>query len=1214
LVCQIQLFGHLRAEVEGRIITRFRTQRTALLLAYLAYYRERVHTREAVIELLWPDADEKDARHNLSNALSSLRRQLEPPGVPAGSVVRADRTRLELNPEAVTTDVDRFQGALRAARRARGEDERRHHLLEAVRESQEELLAGLYEDWILAERERQAADYVAALQELAELLWRQGSVEQAIHHARRAVAAAPLDEEAHQQLIRFLAAAGRSSGALRQGQELTRLLEEELGEPPTAATRALLQEIERSPNAAGPPGGFAAGPPRSLGPPPPRAYAPAEAGTLTFLRIDLKTRADEVCGRLTSEPGEVGDTETDLPQGATLRERLRALAERCRGWALQEEPAAEAFLFSRVGEALGCAVELRRALRRALPEVELPPIALHTGDVELAAEPSGGLVRQHADRLLAVVREGQILCTEQVAVLARTDANARVALTSLGRFRLPGAAAPERVYQVETVEDPLLRQELPPRAERAAPSNLPRALTRFFGREQELEALRRRLLDPEVRIVTLAGAGGCGKTRLALEAAHALEEPLHGAVWWVSLAEVPSASGIPDAIADALRLPVAPGSDALTEAIEALRHSPHLDPFPAPALLVLDSFEPLIPDGVAIVRALLEGAPLLTCLVTSQRPLQFAGECLVPVPPLPTPAQPAPLDELAQVPSVRLFLDRAQAVKPDFQVTAHNAATVAELCCRLQGYPLALELAAARALALTPGQMLRYLEERLDVLATARRDITPRHRSVRATLDWSYQLLPAPLKRFLAALSVFRGGWTLEAAEAVAGTALHPDGAGLRGEGYRSAVLEATADLTLSSLIGESGTGDEPERRFHMPELQRQFAAEQLAPEEREAAEARHAQYFLALAERAGPELRQAALSGWLERLESERANIAGVLRWCGRAPERVEQGLRLGAALFPFWNQRGHSQEGEEALAALLAASPPGVPAPVRARALLAAGALALARGEVLRASAWLEESVALGRGAGIPHDLACALLYLAAAALQAGDRTPARRHGVEAEALLRTLGDRRGLAWALSIQGEAAGPDGEAAAVALLEESASLYRELEDRSGVALTLSHLGTLRQAQGALPAAEASLRHSLALYRELSHTPGIARGLASLGKVALGRARWTEAAALFRESLGHWRRLGNQRGVGEGLTGLAQALAHSEPERSIRLFAAADGLLRKVAASLPPIDQAARDERLAQLRRDLGEAEFATAWTVGCSLLPEQMFRESEVSI
>jgi predicted ATPase/DNA-binding SARP family transcriptional activator len=1217
----IELFGGLRARHAEREIARFRTHKTAALLAYLVYYRSRPHTRDSLIDLLWGDGPPEAGRQSLSKALSSLRRQFEPPGLAPGSVLLADRRFIRMSPACVTTDVARFETALSDASRARDPVERVQRLMEAVQFHRGELLPGFYEEWVLRERERLRELLHQTLCRLISHFEQVGDLDRALEYARAAASADPLREEARAELIRLLAARGEPAEALQEYQKLERMLREELALSPSARTRALVASLPCGPGTherrAGSLGRCAA----SIALP-----ARAERGEGALARAPCSAKADglrhesrldDAFSRRTSHRAPRSAPQA-LPSGIVtflvMDWQPTPEAAPAEGGALlrreigrhggQEVTAVAGLLtaaFARANDAVSCAVVCRHAWLTAGSQ-EAPRMALDTGEVELRDERYHGVVLDRMVRVLLAAHEGQILCSEETAVLLRWDLEPGLRLIDLGLYRLgdlPNVAVfprPERLFQVEGSDGPP-RTFPAPNAEGGYQTHLPLPLTRFFGREEETALLGKLLLASERRLVTLIGPGGSGKTRLALEVAGRLADPFQGAVWFVSLAEIARAELIPRAICDVLHLPPAAGGEPLEPLIAFLSRQP--------SLLVLDNFEHLVEVGADLVQRLVTRTPALTCLITSRRRLGLDGEREFRVLPLPTPEVTDPPERLMQCESVRLFVDRAQAVQPDFQVTCGTAEAIAGLCRRLEGLPLALELAAARASVLSPAQILSRLDHRLEFLVRQRRDVPARHRSLRAALDGSFQLLAPDLQRFFARLSVFRGGWTLEAAEAVCDDPL---------------ALDHLSQLRECSLVlAEAGAC---ETRYRMLETVREYAESMLSREEQAELSRRHAGYFASRAEHAEAEWateHNAGASG-LEPLTREQDNLRAALAWgLGDAGE-PEIGVRLAAALWPFWTSQGHLREGRQWLDQALRHAESAECSRTRARLLLGMGCLLQLQGEFASARTFCEESLPLLQAANDPEGTMQALYRLGWVAYHQRDLIRARAYWEETLALRRQagriggphvwllrhlcylvayLGDEPAAASLeeeeLALRRESGGPTAatarlmsgvdravrqrdlaalheiaaeglalaqeyahnlEIAAVldhlglaardlgeyglarALLEQSLVTYRAMDTRINLHLDLWRLAQIARLAGDLGAARACVEESLKVARELGSREPIAHALDELRLVALKQGDWKTALSLPRESLTLWQTLGNSWGLAEAMEGVA----------------------------------------------------------------------------
>ena len=663
----------------------------------------------------------------------------------------------------------------------------------------------------------------------------------------------------------------------------------------------------------------------------------------------------------------------------------------------------------------------------------------------------------------------------------------------------PAVPAPLPAAQAPPVVSPPL-PVIPPIQ---VPLGFPARFTRFFGRTKESAKLAKMLKDPEVRLVTLLGPGGAGKSRLAIETARSVAAHFDGLVCFVALADISESALIPAAVAAALRLTLS-GERSAREQVTA-----HLSS--ASSLLVMDNLEHLGADGASEIHALLETAPRLTCLVTSRQTLNLEGEQEVLLAPLPIPAAdlsepPGPLSSYS---SVQLFTDRAQAVRPDFQITPHNAAAVAAVCRSLEGLPLALELAAARIQTLTPAQMQAQLDARLDFLTSRRRDLPPRHRSLRAAMEWSVQLLTAEQTRFFACLSVFRGGWTADAAAAVAEV---PSPLGL---------LEELCERSLISAE-ETPLG----MRFRILESLREFTEELLSDEQRASLARGHATYFQALAVAQNAHWNSVHQRDARAVLDAEQDNLRAALSFCRTDSGSSEIGLCLAASLGNYWTLRGRLREGLDRLEDALAGSGS---AKARAGALAAAGWVAAGMGEYPKAEGFLTESLALSRSLGDRAALANTLRVRGVARLWHDNYPLASEDLEEALAVSREIGDQINTGAALNGLGVLAWQwkgDRPRSRV-LYEEALPLFLEAGDQQRAAYCLHNLGNIAYDYGEYDRARAMLGESMALGDKLGDLWHRAYCLRSLGDVSLIQNDLPTAARLLEEGCALCRRLGDR---------------------------------------------------------------------------------------
>jgi len=819
----------------------------------------------------------------------------------------------------------------------------------------------------------------------------------------------------------------------------------------------------------------------------------------------------------------------------------------------------------------------------------------------------------------------------------------------------PQEAAPARLAPTIQSAETLLPDVWP-----ALSATLPALPTSLIGREQDLAAVCDLLQRSDVRLITLSGPGGAGKTRLGIEAAtRARDWYAHGAVF-VALAPIRDPALVVAVIAQALGVWES-GDRQLIAGLKAALYDKQL-------LLLLDNFEH-VAMAAPLIAELLAAAPGLKILITSRVLLRISGEHTFVVSPLVLPdlTNLPSVAQLAQIGAVALFLDRVRACAPTFQLTTANAPEVAAICVRLDGLPLALELAAARMKLLSPKMLLARLEgwpreSPLRLLIGGPRELPARQRTLRATIDWSYSLLDVGEQLLLGRLAIFAGGWTLEAAETVCAAV---------GE-LAVSVLDGL-DALLDNHLVQRGSGADGEPRFAMLETIREYALERLT-ERGEAAAARraHGDYFLDLAEHAERELHGADQVIWLDRLDEEHPNLRAALGWALEAGD-ADVALRLAGALFWFWFVRGYSSEGRRWLDRILdfrlqiAVSEDAdqstiynLQSAIMARALHGAGFLALFQGDYAVAHARLMASAEIWRALitsateaqRAMRDLASTLVFLILTAhyqghttaspllaelmslaeelddpamraamlfnsgrgalLQQGDYRAARPQLEQSLRVFRALGDTWQIAQLVIDLGLVALYEGDgAAARAWYEEGLSLARALKDRALIALALNNLGEVARWQGDYDQAAVIYTESLQLHQDVGNKPEIPRLLHNLGYVALRLGDTAQAQTHFWHSLDLFRELGIARGVAEGLAGLAAVAAiEGQPERAARLWGAAEALHETIGTPTWPADGIEHDRYQKIVRTQLDERTFAAAWAAGRALTPEQVIAEA----
>jgi predicted ATPase/class 3 adenylate cyclase len=873
-----------------------------------------------------------------------------------------------------------------------------------------------------------------------------------------------------------------------------------------------------------------------------RAPAELPSGTITFLFTDIQDSTQ------LWEQHRVAMGRALARHDAILRRAIAAYG----GRVFKTVGDAVCAAFARAPDALAAALACQRELisepwsAAGLPN-EHPlrvRMALHTGTVAAEAGDYLGPPLNRVARLLAAGHGGQVLLSRATWELVRDELPQGIELRDLGERRLKDLTRPEHIFQ-------LIAPDLPAPAAAlntldSQTTNLPVQTTALVGREREVSAACELLRRGDVRLLTLIGPGGIGKTRLGLQVAAELLDEFADGVFFVPLAALREHALLLPTIAQTLGVHAA-GGQSLEASLESHLRDKQL-------LLLLDNFEQ-IADAAPALGALLRAAPALKALVTSRAPLRLSGEQEYVVPPLALPARKRlpPLAVLSQYDAVALFIARAQAARPDFHATDANAPAIAEICHRLDGLPLAIELAAARVRLFAPPALLARLDRRLALLTGGARDLPERQRTLRSAIDWSYQLLDDAEQTLFRRLAVFVGGCCLEAAEAVCGAE------------EAQATLDLLAKLVDQSLLQQTEILDD-EPRFVLLETIREYALEQLAASgEAAALHERHADYFLAFAEHSEPELQSAEQRAWLERLEQEHDNMRAALDWALNTGA-AGIALRLSGALARFWWMRNHAAEGRRWLNAALAAGADGMPA-ARAKALHMAGMLAHQQGEHARANVQYAASLALRR----------------------------------------ELADDRGVAYVLNSLGGLALEQGDyARASALLEESLAIKRTLGSEIAISASLNNLTFLALALGDLDRAQAYADECLAIDRALGHEYGVAMSLGGLGAIALAQGDQTDAQRHFVESLALFCELRDQEGIADGLEGLAgAAVLEGRAERAAQLFGAAEALREEIGVPILASQRATYERQVAEMRLLEEEAILVAAWAAGRAMSLEQ---------
>ena len=794
-------------------------------------------------------------------------------------------------------------------------------------------------------------------------------------------------------------------------------------------------------------------------------------------------------------------------------------------------------------DAVHAALQLQQALLDPMATADIPlrvRCGLHVAVVERRDDDYFGNAVNRAARIMGAAHGGQVLLSQAVALLVAERLPSGVALYELGTVHLRDLAGTERIYQLT---HPGLRRDFPAvRSLEATPNNLPQQVTSFIGREDELAEVKASLAKS--RLLTLVGAGGLGKTRLSLQVGADVLDDFPDGVWFVELAPLADARLVPQAVASVLGVKEEAGH-GIAEAL--LKHVEDRQ-----LLLLLDNCEHLASACAALVKELLRVGPQLKVLASGREPLQVAGEKTYPLSSLrlPDPQQRATVATLTQSAAARLFVDRAMAAQPTFRVTEANATAIADICCRLDGIPLALELAAARTRSLSVETMAARLSDRFRLLTGGDRTALPRQQTLRACIDWSYDLLTDTERVLLRRLAVFAAGWTLAAAESV--------GAG--GTVDASDILDLTDRLVQKSLV----EFDAEDGRYRLLETVRQYAQERLDQAgEGSLTRTRHLTFYVALAQKSfwkilGPEQR-----AWMSRLDLERENLLAAHAWCDHAEEGGESGLRLVSAVRNYWLHAGLLELGYRVTVEALARTTAQHRNLTRCWALQAAGLLSFWLGSYGEAAQFAQESLSIARDIGETRWIGFVLILTGMVAQARGERALARE---------------------------------------FLEEALVRSRECNDKGQFAQALHALAEFHRAQGSLDAAEPLYEEALVLQRGLGDSYESAICLLNLARVAIQRNSADRARAMLLEALAIAAEIGSML-VGQFVLDICAWLAAflGDSARAARFYGAAEAQLKQTGYHRESVDEVPMAPLIARAREALGAAVFAAAESAGHAL-------------
>ncbi len=904
------------------------------------------------------------------------------------------------------------------------------------------------------------------------------------------------------------------------------------------------------------------------------------SGTVTLLFTDIE-RSTRLLQRLGDEYAVVL---------ADQRFILRSAFTKYRGVEIDTQGDAFFVAFRRGFDAIQAVVEAQRALaEHKWPQGEALRVrmGLHTGEPLVGSTGYVGLDVHRTARICSAGHGGQVLLSEATCALVEQSLPKGLSLRDLGLHRLKDLQRPEHLFQLLI---PGLETDFPPlKSLDAFPNNLPLQLTSFIGREREIEEIKQRLAS--ARLLTLTGVGGAGKTRLALQTAADLLESFKDGVWLVELASLVDPTQVPQALAMAFSLREQTGISILDSVVDYLS-SKRL-------LLILDNCEHLLDACGCIADTLLHTCSDLKILATSREGLGIAGECLWTVPSLSLPQEGSALQQadIVGYESIRLFVDRARHVNSSFSVTERNAAGVVQVCRRLDGIPLAIELAAARLKAMTVEQLASRLDDRFHLLTGGSRTALPRQQTLQALIDWSFGLLSEPEQGLFCSLSVFAGGSTLEAAEAVCS-----------GEGLCvPEVLELLSRLVDKSLVTIEPQGET--NRYRMLETIRQYAREKaLLFGNDESMHRRHLKFYRQFVEKCEKGITGTQEEYWLKQLDQEKDNFYAALNWAVEQQEDDRQAaLHLAGGLMMWWLGRGYLSEGRAWLKKTLKVeASPGSP---RAKALTTAGSLAWLQNDFPEAARYLEESLSILRALDVPDPIGLANTthILGHIALDQKDSVKSRLWFTESLGFYRELQDQYYIGTLISDLGLLDYHEGDlVSARSRQQESLEIFSKLGNPDVIAQTQNRLGELARLAGDYDQAARLYESSLEISERLGFKLEVASGQHKLSYIAKRCGDFKKARSLLRESLSVQQEVGNKQGIAECLAGFAGlAVATGQPERALRLFAAAQALLDSVSLPLAPAARAEMEQDRAFACSQLDEPACSKAAARGRELTVEE---------
>lgn len=1081
----IEFLGKFQASLNKTIISKFRTQKTASLLAYIIYYNKIEHSRDSLIDIFWPENDIQSGRHNLSQALSSIRSQFNQVNSASSSLIISNRNFISFNKELSKTDVGLFKEISKKAFLNKYISEQKNLLSSAVELYKGHFLNGFYDDWAISEREHLQNVYIRCVNTITKYLQDSNELSQAIELNLKAISIDPLREELHQNLMQLYDMSGQYGTALKQYESLKAILKKELGVLPDTNSSSLAKNISEK-----------------------------ARKTLTDLNNNIKVEFNSnnndkdisklQFGVLTfivvSVNSAINYSDID-----TTKKDIKSIILNNNGFEIEYSSNYIVAAFPRTSHAITASFEIQSLI---ILESKIGPfkIVIDTNDSDMYVKKYYETIVSPMVYIINAIHDGQVVITSRTLVLINRDKAISEKMEYIGNYKILGISNTEKLFlfkyfpSIKSSDFPQIKLES------AYQINLPFVSTKIFGREIEIETLYGIITSMQYKIITLTGSGGVGKTRLVIEIIRKIIPSFNDNIWFIPLHDLKNHITISEFIVDSMKIQSFDYRNSFDQIIDFLKGRKH-------SILIFDNYEHLIHSSNNFFKDLLYNLNNITCIVTSRFKLDIDYEFEFPIKPLSVASYGDHFDSVIKNDCVQLFRDRAISVKPDFSINNSNIYYILELCKKLDGIPLAIELAAARAQVLTPKQMLEKLKDRFDFLVSKRKDISERHRTLRAVIDSSYQLLDDNIQKYFAKISIFNGDYSLESAEIITEEKMSLD--------YLSTLKE------YSFVYTEEKNSN---IRFRMFESVKEYAKEQLFEDERKLLQIKYAKYYVELSESYNDVLLKGSQITWLDNISVEMENIRYVFEWIYKNPEYIDLAVRLSKSIIKFWQIRCHYREGIDTMAKIFNANSI-ISNFEKANGLMNIGILFYHEGELNSANHYFNLSMYLFQDLNDKKHIADLVFRIGNIAFQYNNMKKAKECYQKSYEMYAELNLKYGIS--NSING--------LANIAMFErdyqvaydyQSASLLirKELKDEQGICLILNNIGRLLFLMGNFESAKKHFESSIIISRNLGAVKHLTGTLSNIGLLSIYEKDFNTAEIVLKESLALKEKAGEKSAI------------------------------------------------------------------------------------